>query len=228
MAGRGRPRKVVGGPATASNPAPKDHNAMSDDQEQALTRQHAAKRQLLLDAEKSAKANRMNFDKVIKSDLGPDGLNNIKLLAQFESEKGEEDGKAEIERRAKVARWAGLQIGTQGSLFEEDRRSMNEKAFAEGKRVGLKGGDPVSPYAGEAGQKFLEGWHDGQAVNLSGIKKKKPEAEIVTSATDKKNTGPDEFDAAASAGVPDAETKTETGEPWPDDAQVGSTAGGTL
>lgn len=239
MAGRGRPRKVVGGP-DASPPAPRDHNAMTDDQEQKLTRDHAARRQQLLKAETDAKAARLKFDKVIKSDLGEFGLANIKLLEKLESEKGEQEIKEDLERRAKVARWAGLQVGTQGSLFEEDRRSMNEKAFEEGKRAGLKGADPKSPYTGEAQQEYMKGWHSGQAVNLAGIKQAKPVAEIVTPTKKGGKSKPDEFDQAANgiAGSDDSSTstggedtsseKTEDagGEKWPDDEQVAAKSGG--
>lgn len=238
MAGRGRPRKVVGGP-DAAPPAPRDHNAMSDDQEQKLTRDHAARRQLLLKAETDAKAARLKFDKVIKADLGEFGLANIKLLEKLESDKGEDEIKADLDRRAKVARWAGLQVGTQGSLFEDDRRTMNEKAYAEGKRDGLKGADPKSPYSGEAGQEYMRGWHDGQAITLSGIKKTKPEAEIVTPKGNGKKSAPDEFDQAANGGAGgEAETATKTDgandtpkvegegeQKWPDDEQVAAKTG---
>lgn len=239
MAGRGRPRKVVGGP-DAAPPAPRDHNAMSDDQEQKLTRDHAARRLQLLKAETDAKAARLKFDKVIKADLGEHGLANIKLLEKLESDKGEDEIKADLERRAKVARWAGLQIGTQGSLFENDRRSMNEKAFEEGKRDGLKGADPKSPYSGEAEQEYLKGWHTGQAVNLGGIKQTKPEADIVKPKGGAKKSAPDEFDQAANGGAggetetvtegegdkEESKTEGEGGPGWPDDAQVAANSGG--
>jgi ribosome modulation factor len=213
--GRGRPpgsKKVQGGPTPGAG-----HNQMTDDQEQKLTRDHAAKRALLLAAEVKAKSDRMNFDKIIKSDLGAKGLDNIKLLERLEADdKGENSVKEDFERMAKVARWAGLQIGTQGSLFDDDRRSTTEKAFDEGKKAGMTSKDPNSPYTGEAGQEWLRGWHEGQAIQAQKFMKPGPEAaEIVTTSDQSSKVKPDDFDKAASASE---------GKAWPDDAQAEANA----
>jgi hypothetical protein len=196
------------------------HNSgeLNDDQLQALTRQHAEKRSILVNAEKKAKADRMNFDKLIKAELGAKGLADIKLLEQLSTPEGEAELKAEMERQARVARWAGLQVGTQGSLFDEDRRTVGERAFDEGKRIGLSGGDckPTHQPGTEAYEKFVEGWHAGQAVLAAGFKK--PEAELLRPESEDEDEGNDDFDAAANGDFgddtyrPGDEVDVETGE----------------
>lgn len=228
MAGRGRPKKdrtVLGGPGSAPPAASSKttHNhTMSDDQLQKLTRDHMLKRQQLLAAEKEAKARRMNHDKVIKSDLGESGLDNIKLLERLSTPEGEKSFKEEMDRQAQVARWAGLQIGTQGTLFEEDRRPIVERAFEEGKRAGMDGKDCAPPHAAgtEAYAKWIEGWHAGQSVKLGGIKSsKKDVAEIIPPEVKESAGKPDDFDAAANG--PEGTGQEDSGEAWPDDQQVG-------
>lgn len=195
---------------------------MDDDQLQGLTRQHAQKRAKLLETEKKAKADRMNFDKVIKSDLGPKGLSDIKLLEKLETPEGEAEIKAEIDRQIRVARWAGLSVGTQASLFGEDRRPIEERAAEDGKRAGLAGKDCDPPHAAgtEAREAWIANWHEGQAVLATGFKQKEPEAAVIKS--DKKKTGPDEFDASADGGAPTSEGDPEN--PWPDDKAIAANA----
>ncbi|MER9768953.1 hypothetical protein NKJ09_23145 [Mesorhizobium sp. M0189] len=221
---------VVGGGASPGPGHNKSAEQLNDDQLQALTRQHAAKRAKLLDTEKKAKADRMNFDKVIKSDLGSTGLANIKLLEDLETPEGEARIKADMERQAMVARWAGLAIGTQGALFDTDRRPIEDRAFDDGKRDGMSGKTLAPPHAPDtvAYGRYVEGWHAGQALNAAGIKQKPPAAELLRKEGVEATGKPDEFDGAADgtgsvAGEqPDADDK-----PWPDDASIaaGKSAG---
>ncbi len=175
------------------------HNGgeLTDDQLQALTRQHAQKRTRLLDAEKKAKAERMNFDKLIKSELGPKGLANIKLLELLSTPEGEAEVVAEMERQVRIARWAGLVIGTQGDLFGTDRRTAEEKAAEAGKRAGLSGesGQPPSGYSGEAHNAWMDGWREGQAVLASGFMKGASDSELLRPEADPQV--PDPFNDAA-------------------------------
>jgi len=172
--------------------------SLTDDQLQALTRQHAQKRSRLIDAEKKAKAERMNFDKVIKSELGAKGLADIKLLEQLSTPEGEAELIAEMERQARVARWSGMVIGTQGDLFGEDRRTAEEKAFEAGKRAGLSGENcqPPSGYSADASGQWVSGWHEGQAVLASGFMKKESDAELLRPESEDDGQA-DPFDAAA-------------------------------
>lgn len=170
---------------------------LTDDQLQALTRQHAQKRARLVDMEKKAKADRMNFDKVIKAELGAKGLADIKLLEQLSTPEGEAELIAEMERQARVARWSGLLIGAQGDLFEEDRRTAEEKAYEAGKRAGLSGENcqPPSGHSAESSSQWVSGWHDGQAVLASGFMKKESDTELLRPEADD-DGGTDDFDAA--------------------------------
>ncbi|TJW14377.1 MAG: hypothetical protein E5W82_10395 [Mesorhizobium sp.] len=201
---------------------------LSDDQLQGLTRQHGQKRAKLVEAEKKAKADRMNFDKIIKSDLGSTGLANIKLLDDLETPEGEARIKADMERQAMVARWAGLAIGTQGALFDTDRRPVEDRAFDDGKRDGMAGKTLSSPHAAgtEAYNKYVQGWHAGQAVNASGIKQKPPTDELLRKEGAEVTGQPDEFDEAAGgpSAVSDTIQEDADGAPWPDDADIGKPA----
>lgn len=190
---------VVGGPGPA-DPKPGHNSALTDDQLQALTRQRAEERSRLVEAEKSAKAKRMNHDKVTKAELGANGLADIKLLADLETDDGEKKFKEEMERRARVARWAGLQVGSQGSLFEEDRRPIYERAFEEGKRAGFSGKDAKPHHAPhtEAFEAWMKGWHEAQAVLATGFKKK-DDGGLIKNPDAAKPTGVDDFDKSASA-----------------------------
>ena len=231
MAKRGRPpgsknKKGNGAAAPAPQPAGPGHNVPSDAQIEVLTREHKKKRKLLLDAEKASKKARLDFDKIIKADLGDKGLADIKLLEQLETPEGEAELKAEMERQAKVARWAGLQIGTQGSLFEEDRRPIDDRAFEEGRRAGMDGKNCEPPHAPgtSAHGKWVEGWHVGQSAIFAIKKTPEPEAEVIKGENHQEPSEPDEFDDAADGPDPvlSAEAAVEAipagGEkPWPDD-----------
>lgn len=187
---------VVGGVAGPGHN--RSQEQLTDDQLQGLTRQHAQKRKSLVDAEKKAKAARMNFDKVIKAELGEKGLDNIKLLEELDTPEGEARIKADMERQAMVARWAGLAIGTQGALFDTDRRPIEDRAFDDGKRDGMSGKTLAPPHAPDTAAygRYVEGWHAGQAINAAGIKKP-PEAELLRKEGAEVTGKPDEFDAAA-------------------------------
>lgn len=200
--------------------------AINDDQLQALTRQLAQKRSKLVAEEKTAKANRMNHDRLIKSELGEHGLKEIKLLEELETPEGEKEFKARREREMRVARWAGLPVGSQGE-FDLDRRPIEEKAFEDGKRAGMKGDDCKPPHAPgtEAFDAWIKGWHEGQAVLAAGFKQKPadPGAPELLREEGKEQAGkPDVFDEAASgsAAAPPAAEEASGGEPWPDDADI--------
>ncbi|RVC05816.1 hypothetical protein EN883_03940 [Mesorhizobium sp. M7A.F.Ca.AU.002.06.1.1] len=214
---------VVGGAAGPGHN--RSAEQLSDDQLQGLTRQHAAKRAKLLEAEKKTKADRMNFDKIIKSDLGATGLANIKLLLDLETPEGEARIKADMERQAMVARWAGLAIGTQGALFDQDRRPVEDRAFDDGKRDGMSGKTLATSHASgtEAYNKYVEGWHAGQAINAAGIRQKPPEAELLRKEGAEVTGLADEFDQASDGGSTassDVSDDDEGGEPWPDDVDI--------
>ncbi len=191
------PKLRVVGEADAG---PGHNSVLTDDQRQALTRQHAGKYFSLLEAKKKADADLRNHAKVVKSDLGEHGMVQIKLLQQLQTEEGEKKFREEMEAKATAARWAGLPIGAQGNLFDEDRRPIEEKAYEEGKSAGMAGKTANPPYSPgtPAYDRFMEGWHAGQAVLAQGFKKTKDSADLLRPETEETETdGPDDFDAAA-------------------------------
>lgn len=188
--------RVVGEDSSAG---PGHNSGLTDDQRQALTRQHLTKYVSALKAKKDADAALRNLAKTIKADLGDGGLSNIKLLMELETDDGEAKFRAEMERKAMVARWAGLPIGAQGNLFDEDRRPIEERAFEEGKAAGFAGKDAKPTYApGHPGyDAFMRGWHEAQAVLAQGFKKT-PDADLLRSDDAPADAGgPDDFDVAA-------------------------------
>lgn len=174
------------------------HNSeLTDDQRQGLTRQHARKYTQLLEAKKEADAAIRNFAKIVKADLGEHGLMMIKLLRQLDTDEGEQAFRAEMEAKAMAARWAGVPIGAQGNLFDEDRRPIGERAFEEGKAAGLDGKDPKPPYAtGEAHDEWMRGWHEGQKILAQGIGKGPVTADLLRPEGSEDTSSSDEFDAA--------------------------------
>ena len=165
MAKRGRPRK------TESDAPPRaaviGDNEMNDDQRYSLTEQHRQKYETILEAKKKANKALIDYGKIIKSDLGAKGLDDIKDLIALSTPEGEEAMKAEMERQARVMRWMNIPIGSQGALFgEEDRAPITDRAFAEGRRQGLAGESQNNPHhqTTEAHRAHNDGWHDGQGT----------------------------------------------------------------
>lgn len=235
MAKRGRPpgsknKKNGQAPdgAPAQQPVGPGHNVPDDATIEALTRDYRAQRAKLVAAEKKTKADRLNLDKKIKADLGKDGLNDIKLLDELSTPEGELEFKARIERESRVARWAGMQIGTQAGLFDDDRRPIEERAFDDGRRAGLNGDSLKNPHApGSLGHEpYAKGWHQGQTEIFAIKPKVEPTADVIKTEKSQKPAEADEFDQAAdevTAKPPEetADPAAQKGEaPWPDDVQI--------
>lgn len=70
---------------------------------------------------------------------------------------------AELKRRAEIASWFALPVNFQPDMFT-DRMPLDDRAYEEGIAAGLQGKDPVAPYdqASGTGQRWLQGWHEGQ------------------------------------------------------------------
>ncbi len=86
----------------------------------------------------------------------------IKLRAQ-----DPEQVRADAARRAKITEW--LHPGTQADLF--GATEPMDRVYEDGKQAGAEGKDPIAPahFASQA-SRWLEGWHAGQSINVSGIK----------------------------------------------------------
>lgn len=146
---------------------------LDDDQLYALTCQHKKKYEEALAAKKKAAADFLNVTKLARAECGPGVIDDIKDMIALESEGGEEKLKATVERQLRAMRWVGLAVGTQAGLFDEpDRTPAVDKAFAEGKRVGLAGAPCKPDHAPETPQyqSYMKGFHEGQAVLAKGFK----------------------------------------------------------
>ena len=80
-------------------------------------------------------------------------------------------------READVARWLGHAVGHQADMFGDgvDCTPGVDAAFENGKNAGIKGDTCKVPdrwsEASEQGQRWMEGWHEGQKLLMSdGIK----------------------------------------------------------
>lgn len=164
---RGRPKGSKNKPKVIETSPGAGHNSgLTGDQLQALTLQHKAKYQKSLAAKKEADAAFRNICKQAKAELGEDAIDDIKLAIELDSEEGQARLKADMERRARVAAWFGLEIGTQGALFAPDRTPVEDKAFAEGKRAGMEGTLRSAPqhYAQDIAERWYQGYDAGQTI----------------------------------------------------------------
>lgn len=141
-------------------------DGLTEDQHRALGFYHQGKYNELLTAKKLADANlKVGAKRALADGISVD---DIKLLNRLDTPEGEASLRAELNRQLEVARWVGSEIGTQFSLLDEpDRTPLEDRAFAEGKRAGMKGESLNSPYEGAAGIAYSEGWHIGQEALFS-------------------------------------------------------------
>lgn len=216
MAKRGRPAGSKNRPKLSvveSSTPSVGHNQLSDDDQRALHFRHVSEYKKALEAKKKADADFKNVTKRIKAEGG--AVDDVKLSIELESPQGEAKLKERFAAMQRIAAWNNLPIGTQGNIFDVDRRPTEEKAFDEGKRDGMQGKTLVIPSIyppdGAAGQKYAEGWHAGQAAIMN-IRPLNPKAEILR--PDTPTAGGDKALDDALAGDDDM--------PWPDDVAAQS------
>lgn len=143
---------------------------MSDEQRQALFFQHVGKYRTAFGKKKVADAELKNICKIAKAELGKNAVLDIKdaiAIEDSEDDSAVEAIEAEIERKLRVARWMGAELGAQFDLFLAGQGlSTPHKAYEAGKRAALKGEPARSPYAEATadGQDWLKGHHDGIAA----------------------------------------------------------------
>lgn len=190
---------VVGGPGAAD--AKPGHNVFSEENEKALhLSNHVPAYERALKAKKDADADFKNVCKTIKAEGGD--IEDIKLTISLRTPEGEKKFKERLERQRRIAEWNNLPIGQQGWLLDEDRRPLVERAFKDGEKAGLEGGDCRPPHAPqtEAADAWIQGWQKSQAVLAAGFKKKEPDPNLIKNPNAKPPAGPDEFDQSASSG----------------------------
>ncbi|MCC8945973.1 hypothetical protein H8A97_12910 [Bradyrhizobium sp. Arg62] len=148
---------------------------LTDDQRYSLLEQHRQQHERLLAAKKAADAALRNHGKIVKADLGKNGMDQIKCLIEASTPEGEAAIRARIEQDAQVLRWLGVPIGTQSDMFPDtDRTPIAERAFNTGKRQGLAGESCNNPHhvTTEAHREHNRGYAVGQEQLASkGFKK---------------------------------------------------------
>jgi hypothetical protein len=146
------------------------HNStLTDDEKRALTLNHKRKYEAADALVEKAKADRTAIADQAKHDLGKGALADIKDMILADNPK---KMKSVLERAQRLARWAGLKVGSQPQLFEV----VQADHFEDGKTAGMSGDncEPPKNLAQDAGQTWIAGWHDGQSVLASAFKKKRP------------------------------------------------------
>ena len=134
-------------------------------------------------AKKAADAAVKNVGKLIKADLGPNGLDQIKLYEKAKTDEGLQAIKDEIEAKRQALAYADIPVNTQIDLFDMTATN-DEKAYKAGLTAGLEGETLINPYneATQDGQDWARGWHEGQGILLAGIKQKEktePKSELI-------------------------------------------------
>lgn len=180
--------------ATAPGPG---HNGLSDDDLQALFWQHKRAYGEALARKKEADAKFKNACKTAKAELGDGAVDDIKTAIELETEEGEAKISDRLRRILRVSRWAGASIGTQFDMFDEgvDKTPADDRAFAEGKRDGLKGEPRKTDYHPSTSQyrRYMDGYQVGQeSLVRSKIKSTEPaaaEPEEVSAAASERAAG---------------------------------------
>lgn len=158
-------KKAEGSKGGASAQPRQTLEELTDDQRYSLLEQHRQQHERLLAAKKAADAALRNHGKIVKADLGKNGMDQIKCLIEASTPEGEKAIRARIEQDAQVLRWLGVPIGTQSDMFpSDDRTPLAERAFNEGKRQGLAGESCNNPHhvTTEAHRRLNEGYAAGQ------------------------------------------------------------------
>lgn len=148
---------------------PGHNSALTDDERRALTLHHKRLYEVADHRVEQAKAERTAVADLAKADLGKGALADIKDMILANNTK---KMKAVVERVQRLARWAGLAIGSQPQLFEANATDH----FEDGKTAGMEGlaCEPPKTLAVDASQKWISGWRAGQSVLASAFKKKRP------------------------------------------------------
>lgn len=145
------------------------HNQLSDEQRTALLLQACAKVEAQQAKAAEITANIRNIRKTAKADgISPAELNYALHLRKVDPDEASSLFRQQIQ----IAKWLNHPIGKQAELFDADRTPIEDRAYEEGKVAGLEGLVAKSPYDAVAGQKWMDGWHAGQAVLLKGIRTK--------------------------------------------------------
>lgn len=114
----------------------------------------------------------------VRKKLKANGYDNVEVNFAIKLRRSEdhEADQTEWRKMIRAALFMAHPIGTQPDLFYQagdgvDRTPSVDKAYEEGKMVGMEGKqrcEPPSHYGNEQQQKWIEGWHAGQALLMRG------------------------------------------------------------
>lgn len=192
-------------------------NELTLEQRFVLLSQHAKRYADALASKKSAAAAFLNVTKLAKAELGDDAIDDIK---DYLDEDFEEKLQAMLERKARMAKWLGSAVGTQGTLpfdISNSAPGLAEKAFNDGKRAGLEGHELRPPHdaGSEAYNEYVRGWHEGTAIRTTTLREQEEGGNILLRPSENESSQPDELDHAADDGSGSEDV-------WPDDASIAS------
>ncbi|WGR74318.1 MULTISPECIES: hypothetical protein [unclassified Bradyrhizobium] len=153
------------------SPGPGHNSTLTDEEKRALTFHHAKAYEVADALVEKAKKDRSAVVDLAKADLGRGAKADIvDLLTANTPAKM----KAVVERVQRLARWAGLPIGSQPQLFEPA-----PDQFENGKVAGMQGEkcEPPLSLPQDQFQMWIAGWHDGQTILMRAFAKKRKPAE---------------------------------------------------
>ena len=152
------------------------HNSeLTDDQKQALALHHKAAYEAKLAAKKKADAEFKNACKLAKAEIAwTDGVALIKDMILAETEEGEADLRARMNRALLAARYMAVPLGSQFEMFDEDRTPAIDRARAEGRRDGMADKPLANPYDPSVPQAdaYADGWHEGRKARAEAQRKR--------------------------------------------------------
>jgi hypothetical protein len=148
----------------ANDTPPAGHNSITSDQRQALALMHRRIYRADLAAKKTADAKFKNSCKVIRSDLGENGVLQIKDMIARETPEGAAKADAEIKARAEVRVW--VSDDRQLDMFPTASKPVDSEAFQQGKIAGMDDLPCSSPYSESTadGEDWIRGWGVGKAI----------------------------------------------------------------
>src|SRR5215467_11760667 len=132
------------------------HNSrLSDDERRALTLHHRRLYEAADALVEKAKSDRKAITDQAKANLGKGAMSDIKDMIACKDEKV---AKGNIERALRLARWMGLPVGTQVSMFDAP---VDDRAKNDGLTAGMEGKACEVPhhYAVTEHQAWIGGWH---------------------------------------------------------------------
>lgn len=146
---------------------PGHNSTLTDDEKRALTLHHSRAYEAADSLVEKAKKDRAAVVDLAKADLGKGAKADIvdMLTANTPAKM-----KAVLDRAMRLARWAGLPVGSQTNLFEPVANP-----FEDGKTAGMAGDrcEPPATLAQDTAQLWISGWHEGQTILSRAFAKKR-------------------------------------------------------